>query len=134
MVLAAAALAGWWRFAPRDAVPAPEISLIPESAFGTSLSVAGCLALSPDGSQLAFITHVDGRRMLAIAPSTPVATSGEERPGGVRIVPGSEEARHPSWSTDSTRIAFATYERGPLNVVDLGSSRISRVGTAGYAT
>ena len=129
LVVLAAAFAGWWRFGPRDTGPAPEVSLTRESEFGTSLTAAGCLALSPDGSRLAFIASDEGRGMLAVADVS--SADGVSRVGKAVIIPGSEEARHPSWSADGTRIAFATYERGPLKIVDVRNHHVSNVEPAG---
>jgi Tol biopolymer transport system component len=125
LVAVAALVSGWW-FGRRDAALPAAISMIRESDLGTTLAAAGCLGLSPDGSRLAFVTTVDGRRMLAVA-----AADGASPAGPASIVAGSEDARHPSWSADGRRIAFATYERGPLKIVDVASQRISSGANAG---
>lgn len=129
LLLVLAALAGWWRFNRQAAGAEAEISLIRESELGAALTAVGCLALSPDGSRLAFITAADGRGMLAIADLR--TANGSSTPGAAVIIPGSEDARHPSWSADGSRIAFATDDRGPLKIVDTGSHRVSNVAPAG---
>ncbi len=57
---------------------------------------------SPDGRWIAFITDQDGWDQLYVVPS-----SGDTP---IQLTEGSFEVRNPSWSPDSTRIAFDTNE------------------------
>ena len=129
VLLLAALSLGWWTYRGRRTGPPAEISVARDSALGAPLTAAGCLALSPDGTRLAYITSVEGRGMLAVATVT--SGPGTAGVGDARIVPGSEDARHPSWSADGIRLAFATYEGGPLKIVDVNSHRLTTVAPAG---
>jgi Tol biopolymer transport system component len=134
VALVAAGSAAWCLLAGREADPPPEITVVRESELGTPLAASSGFALSPDGSTLAFITTVEGRAMLALWAPGPPAQSGPE--AHAHVIPGTEDARHPSWSADGGWIAFATEDGEPLKKVDVRTHKVfvvSATGTGGSA-
>jgi Tol biopolymer transport system component len=123
--------AGWaWRPAPRQppvvraAVPAPAgTELVP---IGDN---AGPVAVSPDGTQLAFTARDGGGVSRLYVQALAYGTA--------RLVPASEGARYPFWSPDSRSVGF--FNAGQLLVVDsaegtplaLAPSNAARGGTWG---
>ena len=100
-LLAASALAGW--AVSRAQVPTPQnqvvrLSLNPPE--GGRFNTSNGFAVSPDGRTLAFLATADGKTGLWIRP-----LDGSK---AARILPGTENALCPFWSTDSCSIAFTT--------------------------
>ena len=127
LILIAALAAGLilWRLAAwRETPLEPQVSVIRESQLGVPLGSLPCLAISADGSQVAFITTLDGREMLALADLGNGASTAT-------IVSGTEGARHPSWSTDGRWIAFATEGGGPLKKLDTRTHDVSVASATG---
>jgi serine/threonine protein kinase/Tol biopolymer transport system component len=107
-VLAIAAAAGWWRRPQPEAHPLMKLSveLGPDLSFART-SNGGGLAISPDGSRVAFrVRDTDGKVRLG--------TRRLDR-SEITIIPGSEGATSPFFSPNSQWIAFTT--PGKLNKV-----------------
>lgn len=80
----------------------PSVSIFPSDLLG--------IALSPDGSKLAFsATGKDGKRALWIRSLDQAAASA---------IPETEDASYPFWSPDGRYVAF--FAQGKLKKVDLG--------------
>jgi len=79
-------------------------------------SVAGGLAISPDGHTAAFVGAINGKTGLWVRPLDAVTA---------RLVPGTEDARMPFWSPDSSSIAFAA--GSSLRRVDLSRQTTSTI-------
>ena len=111
-----------WRgpFKPAPASRVFQLSIAPprDSTFLVASRYEGGLALSPDGTMLAFVARTGGRVQLWIQR----LDSPEARP-----VPGTERAYTPFWSPDSRQIAF--YTPGSLKKVaidgGLGADHLS---------
>ncbi|MGH9444054.1 MAG: protein kinase domain-containing protein [Thermoanaerobaculia bacterium] len=101
-VAAALLAAGYIRRAPREGKPILAVLLPPEKVFVTDL------ALSPDGSKLAFCAVRPGS-----LPGLWIRTLSE--PAG-RPVPETEGAMFPFWSPDGRFVAF--FSQGALKRVD----------------
>ena len=109
-ILAAIAVAGlaWALLRGRGPAPADrrlDVALLP--ADGTS--GWGPIALSPDGSQLAYVAiGADGRRRLYVR-----ALDRFE----ARVLPGTEHAKYPFWSPDGRSLGF--FDDASMNRIDL---------------
>jgi len=96
VVLGLVAAWGWLRPGPQAPSSAP---LLADLIFPTdSGPTTGGFALSPDGTELAFVTEprLDGGRIWIRS-----LESGQRRP-----LPNTERAESPAWSPDGARIAF----------------------------
>jgi Tol biopolymer transport system component len=67
-----------------------------------------CPSWSPDGSQIAFISHRSGEHKIWVIP----AIGGTTRQ--ITCDPGSDW--HPSWSPDGNQIAFESYRSGNYDI------------------
>ncbi len=110
-VTAVAASGAAWLLKPAQPSPTYQLSIAPPrgSAFLMARNREGGLALSPDGSMIAFVARTGARVELW----TERLDSGEARP-----IPGTEHAIYPFWSPDSRQIAFYTpdsLKRVPLD-------------------
>ena len=105
VALALGLAAGWFaRPAPR---PAPLVRAAIPAPEGTELvpvgDAAGPVAVSPDGTQLAF-TARDGAGVTRLYVQSLAA-------GKARVISSSEGARYPFWSPDSRSLAFFNTEQ-----------------------
>jgi Tol biopolymer transport system component len=134
VTLALGLAAGWLvRPAPRPAPLVRAAILAPE---GTELvpvgDAAGPVAVSPDGSQLAFTARDgDGATRLYVQSLTA---------GKARVIPSSEGARYPFWSPDGRSLGFFNNEQllrvdpgegAPLALAPANASRGGTWGTDG---
>jgi len=90
---------------PSDSAPAMRFTIPPpeKTAF------AGSVAISPDGTRLAFVAaSSDGKKLLWIRPFASVTAQS---------LPGTEGASYPFWSPDSRFIAF--FASGKLKRIDI---------------
>ncbi|MEZ5291610.1 MAG: protein kinase [Vicinamibacterales bacterium] len=114
LALAAATGVGAWTWRSPPAVPARDVrfSIYPEhgSEFSvtTTSVVAAQFALSPDGSQLAFVATAQGQPMLWVRRFDSLTA---------RMLDGTQEAVSPFWSPDSRALAF--FAQGRLKTVRL---------------
>lgn len=89
-----------WKYVARSS--APEARQMKLSLLLPEKTAFNNIALSPDGTWLAFTTETGGTRQLW----TLALATGETRP-----VAGSEGAKHPFWSPDSRLIGFFTSDK-----------------------
>jgi eukaryotic-like serine/threonine-protein kinase len=104
LVLAASAMWALWR--RPAAAPAVRETRLEISTPRTAVSTEGSLALSPDGSTVAFVGESEGQSVLWLRP-----LDGASRP-----LPDTAGAIEPFWSPDSQSIGFFT--DGKLKRID----------------
>ncbi len=94
------------RYSPRDRADSGAMRFIIPPPEKTTF--AGSLAISPDGTRLAFVaTSSDGKKLLWVRPFDSVAA---------QPLPGTEGASYPFWSPDGSFLAF--FACGKLRKVD----------------
>ena len=97
-----ASLLGPWRARRQPSVAALRFTIPPPPGS----TFQGMLAVSPDGSRLAFVaTGADGRDLLWIRPLDSLES---------RAIEGTDGAAYPFWSPDGSRVAF--FAQGKLKV------------------
>jgi eukaryotic-like serine/threonine-protein kinase len=105
-VVVLAGATAWALFRNRTAEPVAALnaSLLPppDTSFRFARNGEGGFALSPNGTQLAFVGRTEGTARLW------VRSLGESES---RLLPGSEGAYNPFWSPDSRWIAFFTPQK-----------------------
>ncbi|MFN7988545.1 MAG: protein kinase [Thermoanaerobaculia bacterium] len=134
-VTLALGLATGWLVRPAPARP-PLVRAAINAPEGTELvpagDAAGPVAISPDGSQLAF-TARDGGGVTRLYVQSLAA-------GKARVIPSSEGARYPFWSPDSRSLGFFnsdqllrvdTAEGAPLALAPANAARGGSWGTSG---
>jgi serine/threonine protein kinase len=99
----------------RASLPPP-----PDSAFAISSSVAGSVAISPDGRQLAFTAQTKGGNPQLWVRQLDTVTA--------RALPGTENAYSPFWSPDSRWIAF--FSGGKLKKVEVSGGPVETLCSA----
>ena len=117
LLFAVALTASLMRRAPSVTLPTITSRLIAPSSVSTELRH---IALSPDGSTLAFVSNVaaDGGRIWLRRMSD----------GTVRALDGTEGARHPFWSPDGSSIGF--FSAGWLRVTPIQSGAVRKLAPA----
>ncbi len=103
--------AGYFRRSPREARPIIATLVSPEKLFISDL------ALSPDGSKLAFCAAPPGAQ-----PGLWIRTLAEPT---ARPVPGAEDAIFPFWSPDGRYVAF--FGQGALKRVDAAGGPVLQI-------
>lgn len=109
LIIAIAATTGYVLRAPKPAQAIVAQIASPKSASYALWGISpGLPALSPDGTQLAFVAEgSDGKRLLWVRPlDSPDA----------RALAGTDEAVHPFWSPDGRSIAY--FANGKLSRID----------------
>jgi dipeptidyl aminopeptidase/acylaminoacyl peptidase len=81
---------------------------------------------SPDGKWVAFISDRDGWDHLYVMPTDVARPLQPSDSGGIQITKGQFEVWRPSWSSDSTRIAFDANEPGRPGDRHLGIATIGQ--------
>ncbi len=124
LVIAALFAAGYFLRAPQPAQAVIAQIAPPENArFALWGVVPGRPALSPDGTQLAFVAQgSDGRQMLWVRPLNSSAA---------RMLEGTEDAAHPFWSPDGRSIAY--FVKAKLSRIDVSGGppiAVAEVGSA----
>lgn len=111
--IALAIAAAVWRTETPAAVRDLRFSVYPEygSAFSTPPAsvVTPQFALSPDGSNLAYVATSNGRAMVWVRPLNALTA---------QVLGGTEDATYPFWSGDGRSLGF--FSQGKLKTVDLG--------------
>ncbi|MGH9410298.1 MAG: hypothetical protein ACRD1V_12680 [Vicinamibacterales bacterium] len=126
MYASAAALA--YAFVARAPTPAPavvaQIAPPADASFALWGVAPGAPALSPDGTQLAFVAQTaDGKQPLWVRRLDSA---------DVRAIDGTDGASRPFWSPDSRSIAY--FNRGELYRVDLAGGSPTTIGSVGAAS